>query len=61
MAVKSLQILFRGQDDDMPQKLLAYCATEGQFATTSFLSFLIGTEDRNIQLEPVCTMRSRNT
>jgi glyoxylase-like metal-dependent hydrolase (beta-lactamase superfamily II) len=48
MGVKSLQVLFLGQDNDMPRRLLAYGAPEGQLVTTSFLSFLIRTEDKNI-------------
>ena len=48
MAVKSLQVLFLGQDNDMPRRLLAYGANEGQLVTTCFLSFLIRTEDKNI-------------
>jgi N-acyl homoserine lactone hydrolase len=48
MAVKTLQVLYLGQDNDMPRRLLAYGAAEGQLVTTSFLSFLIRTEDKNI-------------
>ncbi len=48
MAVKSVQVLFLGQDNDMPRRMLAYGAPEGQLVTTSFLSFLIRTEDKNI-------------
>jgi N-acyl homoserine lactone hydrolase len=48
MAVKSLQVLFLGQDNDMPRRLVAYGAPEGQLVTTTFLSFLIRTEDKNI-------------
>jgi glyoxylase-like metal-dependent hydrolase (beta-lactamase superfamily II) len=48
MAVKSLQVLFLGQDNDMPRRLLAYGAAEGQLVTTCFLSFLIRAEDMNI-------------
>ena len=48
MAVKSVQVLFLGQDNDMPRRLVAYGAPEGQLVTTCFLSFLIRTEDKNI-------------
>lgn len=48
MSVKSLQVLFLGQDNDMPRRLLAYGSPEGQLATTCFLSFLIRTSDKNI-------------
>jgi glyoxylase-like metal-dependent hydrolase (beta-lactamase superfamily II) len=46
--VKSLQVLFLGQDSDMPRRLMAYGSPEGQLITTTFLSFLIRTEDKNI-------------
>ena len=48
MTVKSLQVLFLGQDNNIPKGKLAYGAEEGESVTTSFLSFLIRTEDKNI-------------
>ena len=48
MAVKSLQVLYLGQDNDMPRRLVAYGSPEGQLVTTCFLSFLIRTDDKNI-------------
>jgi glyoxylase-like metal-dependent hydrolase (beta-lactamase superfamily II) len=48
MTVKSLHVLFLGQDDNIPKWRLAYGAEEGKLVSTTFLSFLIRTEDKNI-------------
>ena len=47
-AVKSLHVLFLGQDDNIPKWRLAYGAPEGKLVSSSFLSFLIRTDDMNI-------------
>jgi len=48
MTVRSLQVLFLGQDDNISKAKLAYGAEDGKLITTPFLSFLIRTEDKNI-------------
>lgn len=47
MAVKSLQVLFLGLDANMDKGKLAY-GEDGKLVTTTFLSFLIRTDDKNI-------------
>jgi N-acyl homoserine lactone hydrolase len=48
MTVKSMHVLFLGQDDNIPKWRLAYGAEEGKVVSTTFLSFLIRTDDKNI-------------
>jgi glyoxylase-like metal-dependent hydrolase (beta-lactamase superfamily II) len=48
MAVKSLHILFLGQDNNIPKAKVAFGAEDGKLITTPFLSFLIRTDDKNI-------------
>ena len=48
MAVRSLQVLFLGQDKNIPKAKLAYGVEDGKLITTPFLSFLIRTDDQNI-------------
>ena len=48
MAVRSLQVLFLGQDNNISKARLAYGVEDGKLITTPFLSFLIRTDDKNI-------------
>jgi glyoxylase-like metal-dependent hydrolase (beta-lactamase superfamily II) len=46
--MKSLQVLFLGQDNNIPKAKVAYGVEDGKLITTSFLSFLIRTDNENI-------------
>jgi glyoxylase-like metal-dependent hydrolase (beta-lactamase superfamily II) len=48
MTVKSLQVLFLGQDAGIARSRLAYGTEEGKLITTPFLGFLIRTDSQNI-------------
>jgi N-acyl homoserine lactone hydrolase len=48
MAVKSLQVLFLGQNNNVAKGRLAYGMENDKLITTPFLSFLIQTDDMNI-------------
>jgi len=47
MTIKSLQVLFLGEDS-LPKRLSEHGAPEGQSVKTCFLAFLIRTADKNI-------------
>jgi len=48
MAVRKLQVLFLGQNNNAPKGRLAYGMEVDKLITTPFLSFLIQTDDKNI-------------